>query len=198
MIAPVSRSTPCCALCAGCVRPSFILVIFASGSRGCVQSFEPLFNVVASMPRVSPVTNQSCIRQPLWHPGEDRLVRLEIGSATGPGSLRVIRRVSATPAQETRAAQTNPRLATQSLARNASPRSTRSAVGGSSGPAATRPRRIAHRVPRRTYRSRSRRGSDSGAPRTALCGRSCVATPIDACFTCRFRLPVAVRDSVVR
>src|SRR5262245_53257498 len=43
-IAPVSRSTACSALCAKCVRPSFILVIFASGSCGWVQSsFEPLF-----------------------------------------------------------------------------------------------------------------------------------------------------------
>ena len=43
-IAPVSRSTACSALCARCVRPSFILVILASGSCGCVQSsFEPFF-----------------------------------------------------------------------------------------------------------------------------------------------------------
>ena len=43
-IAPVSRSTACSALCARCVRPSFIFVIFASGSCGCVQSsFEPFF-----------------------------------------------------------------------------------------------------------------------------------------------------------
>ena len=42
--APVSRSTACSALCAKCVRPSFIFVIFASGSCGCVQSsFEPFF-----------------------------------------------------------------------------------------------------------------------------------------------------------
>ena len=32
-IAPESRSTACSALCAKCVRPSFILVIFASGRR---------------------------------------------------------------------------------------------------------------------------------------------------------------------
>ena len=43
-IAPVSRSTACSALCAKCVRPSFIFVIFASGSWGWVQSsFEPFF-----------------------------------------------------------------------------------------------------------------------------------------------------------
>jgi hypothetical protein len=43
-IAPVSRSTACSALCAKCVRPSFIFVILASRSYGCVQSsFEPLF-----------------------------------------------------------------------------------------------------------------------------------------------------------
>lgn len=42
--APVSRSTACSALCARCARPSFIFVIFASGSRGCVHSsFEPFF-----------------------------------------------------------------------------------------------------------------------------------------------------------
>ena len=32
--APLSRSTACSALCARCVRPSFIFVIFASGSDG--------------------------------------------------------------------------------------------------------------------------------------------------------------------
>ena len=32
----------------------------------------------------------------------------------------------------------------------------------------------------------------------ALRGRSCVATHIDACFACRFRLPIAIGDSVVR
>src|SRR5213082_1175900 len=35
--APVSRSTACSALCARCVRPSFIFAIRASGSCGCVQ-----------------------------------------------------------------------------------------------------------------------------------------------------------------
>src|SRR6266851_56583 len=40
--APLSRSTACSALCARCVRPSFILVIFASGSNGFFQS---LFDV---------------------------------------------------------------------------------------------------------------------------------------------------------
>lgn len=41
---PVSMSTACSALWARRVRPSFIRVIFASGSRGCVQSsFEPFF-----------------------------------------------------------------------------------------------------------------------------------------------------------
>src|SRR5438093_7433003 len=43
-IAPVSRSIACSALCTRCVRPSFIFVILASGSCGCVQSsFEPFF-----------------------------------------------------------------------------------------------------------------------------------------------------------
>ena len=43
-IAPVSMSTACSALCARCVRPSFIFVTFASGSWGCVQSvFEVFF-----------------------------------------------------------------------------------------------------------------------------------------------------------
>ena len=37
-IAPVSKSTACSALCARCVRPSFLLVILASGSWGFVQS----------------------------------------------------------------------------------------------------------------------------------------------------------------
>jgi hypothetical protein len=37
-VAPVSRSTACSALCARCVLPSFIFVIFASGSLGFVQS----------------------------------------------------------------------------------------------------------------------------------------------------------------
>ena len=37
-IAPVSTSTACSALWARCVRPSFIFVIFASGSEGLVQS----------------------------------------------------------------------------------------------------------------------------------------------------------------
>ena len=42
--APVSRSTACSAVCAKCVRPSFIFVIFASGSWGCVQSsLDPFF-----------------------------------------------------------------------------------------------------------------------------------------------------------
>ena len=36
--APLSRSTACSALCARCVRPSFIFVIFASGSDGFCQS----------------------------------------------------------------------------------------------------------------------------------------------------------------
>src|SRR5207245_11236049 len=42
-IAPVSRSTACSALCAKCVRPSFIFVIFASGSWGWVQSLFDVF-----------------------------------------------------------------------------------------------------------------------------------------------------------
>ena len=43
-IAPVSMSTACSALCARCVRPSFIFVTFASGSWGFVQSvFEVFF-----------------------------------------------------------------------------------------------------------------------------------------------------------
>ena len=37
-IAPVSMSTACSALCARCVRPSFIFVTFASGSWGCSSS----------------------------------------------------------------------------------------------------------------------------------------------------------------
>src|SRR5439155_103148 len=41
-IAPLSRSMACSALCARCVRPSFIFVIFASGSNGFFQS---LFDV---------------------------------------------------------------------------------------------------------------------------------------------------------
>jgi hypothetical protein len=42
--APVSRSTACSALCAKCVRPSFIFAILASGSCGWVQSsFDPFF-----------------------------------------------------------------------------------------------------------------------------------------------------------
>src|ERR1039458_5116510 len=41
--APVSRSTTCSALCARCVRPSFILVIRASLSWGCSHcSLDPL------------------------------------------------------------------------------------------------------------------------------------------------------------
>ena len=36
-IAPVSMSTACSALCARCVRPSFIFVTFASGSWGFVR-----------------------------------------------------------------------------------------------------------------------------------------------------------------
>ena len=48
-MAPVSRSTACSAVCARCVRPSFILAIFASGSCGWVQSaFEPFFLRVRS------------------------------------------------------------------------------------------------------------------------------------------------------
>jgi hypothetical protein len=42
-IAPVSRSTACSALCAKCVRPSFIRVTFASGSCGLVQSLFDVF-----------------------------------------------------------------------------------------------------------------------------------------------------------
>ena len=41
-MAPVSMSTPCSALWAKCVRPSFIFAIFASGSRG---DFHSLFDV---------------------------------------------------------------------------------------------------------------------------------------------------------
>src|SRR3990172_6720204 len=41
-IAPLSRSMACSALCARCVRPSFIFVILASGSKGFFQS---LFDV---------------------------------------------------------------------------------------------------------------------------------------------------------
>ena len=53
-IAPVSRSTACSALCAKWVRPSFIFVILASGSCGCVQSsFEPFFFRFRSMRAVS-------------------------------------------------------------------------------------------------------------------------------------------------
>ena len=48
-MAPVSRSTACSAVCARCVRPSFIFAIFASGSCGWVQSaFEPFFFRVRS------------------------------------------------------------------------------------------------------------------------------------------------------
>jgi hypothetical protein len=32
----------------------------------------------------------------------------------------------------------------------------------------------------------------------ALRGRPWVATHIDACFACRFRVPIAIGDSVVR
>ena len=42
-MAPVSRSTPCSALWAKCVRPSFIFVIFASGSWGDRQSLFDVF-----------------------------------------------------------------------------------------------------------------------------------------------------------
>ena len=48
-MAPVSRSTACSAVWARCVRPSFIFVIFASGSCGFVQSsFDPFFLRVRS------------------------------------------------------------------------------------------------------------------------------------------------------
>jgi hypothetical protein len=33
---------------------------------------------------------------------------------------------------------------------------------------------------------------------TAVRGRSWVATHIEACFACRFRVPIAIGDSVVR
>jgi hypothetical protein len=42
-IAPVSVSIACSALCAKCVRPSFIFAIFASGSDGLVQSLFDAF-----------------------------------------------------------------------------------------------------------------------------------------------------------
>jgi hypothetical protein len=43
-IAPVVMSTACSVLWAKCVRPSFIFVIFASGSAGLFHSsFEPFF-----------------------------------------------------------------------------------------------------------------------------------------------------------
>ena len=42
-IAPVSRSTPCSALCARRVRPSFIFAIFASGSVGDCHSLFDVF-----------------------------------------------------------------------------------------------------------------------------------------------------------
>ena len=42
--APLSMSTACSCLWARCVEPSFILVIFASGSKGfCQSSLEPFF-----------------------------------------------------------------------------------------------------------------------------------------------------------
>jgi hypothetical protein len=123
-MAPVARFTACSAVCARCVRPSFVFVIFASGSCGLVQSsFDPFFfrvrsnrassarvgvampdasasrgshgsyaspvsrrtmlriaglasSVVASIPIVP--LHQVGVRQPLQHPREHRLVRLDV------------------------------------------------------------------------------------------------------------------------
>ena len=60
-IAPVSSSTACSALCARCVRPSFILVIRASASCGCFQTrFDPLpVRLRSSLARSSVAASQS-------------------------------------------------------------------------------------------------------------------------------------------
>ena len=77
--APLSRSTACSALCARCVRPSFIFVIFASGSVGFSQSsLSPLLP-----PSVEP-------RQGLARRRLDARLRPRAASGT-PGSSRPCR-----------------------------------------------------------------------------------------------------------
>lgn len=68
-MASVSRSTACSALCARCVRPSFIFVTFASGSFGFVHS---LFDATAfrqSPPPKKAVAGESDRRQGAGDPG---------------------------------------------------------------------------------------------------------------------------------
>ena len=105
--APVSRSTACSALCARCVRPSFIFVMRASGSCGWRQSvLWPFFGrfrstrarsarVGVSMPDAGPAASETpdmshpsrgarCSAAPrwpqaLWHRIPNRLSLDEIG-----------------------------------------------------------------------------------------------------------------------
>src|SRR5712691_10644230 len=65
-IAPVSRSTACSALCARWVRPSFIFVIFASGSEGLlVRALLLPASIQARQSLTTRSLDSRCFRQPL-------------------------------------------------------------------------------------------------------------------------------------
>ena len=72
----VSRSTACSALCARRVRPSFMRVIVASGSCGCVQSsLEPFFGRLRSK-RASSARVGVAMPDASANPAQERLVAL--------------------------------------------------------------------------------------------------------------------------
>jgi hypothetical protein len=144
--------------------------------------------------------------QPLQHPREHGLMRLDIDQppCARPSNDRAALRVARDP--EGFARSTNRWRARRSRARSPALRSTRATASESSVLAAnpdaqSRWRKSAGRAIQRSRQSWPAPGSDSvecGRGCAALRGRSCVATHMDAWFGQRRRLPIAIRDTVVR